>query len=689
MDNHLEAGQFVEIEGSATPGGFGPTLLPSKITVLGRGKLPEPLRCSWDQLMTGREDSQWIEIVGRAQSITNQYLNVLTDGGMVQVAVENCSASLMNQWINTTLRIQGACAPFHVDGQVRGFVLRCPSPASVQNVHTQPENPFQIPSQPIKTVREYNALDRFFKIEGVVTYRDARSFFIQDATGGARVRDVVSSKMNVGDWVQVVGFPETSGYSPVLSEATTRLIGKTAKLQPLSITTAAIQSGNFDACLVRLEGIFLEQRTNSAGNQLLALETDDRVVEATLATDAGPLPALLKGSRLAVSGVCLNKSDHLLEDNQQVSSFDLFVSSSGQVVVLQQPAWWTLQRVMGAMAFLASGLFIALVWIRLLQRQVNERTRNLKLEIESHKRTESHLENEIEERKRIQIENEDIHKRLLIASRHAGMAEVAAGVLHHVGNIFNSINISANIIVEKLQRSKIGMIAKVSGLLKEHAGDLGTFLGQDEKGKKLPAYLEALGATIKAENHELQKEMDSLREHLKQVHQIVAMQEKYIHVTAVLETVPAGEVAGDAIKLIALEFERQGVGLVRDWADTPAITVDKYKFMEILANLLSNALQACNASNRSNKRVVVKIFQVDSDKVKIVVSDNGIGILPKNLTRLFAFPTIRQSGGHGYGLHNSANAAKEMGGGLTARSDGPGQGSAFTVEMPIQAGARK
>jgi signal transduction histidine kinase len=688
MDNHLEAGQFVEMAGFVTRGGFGPTLFPSKITILGPGKMPEPLHRTWDQLMTGKEDSQWIEIIGRVQSLTNQYLSVLTDGGPVEVVVENASTNQINQWMDTTLRIFGACAPFSNEGQVQGFVLRCPSPACVQRVHIPPEHPFDIPSQPIKSVRQYNAQDRFFKIEGIVTYRDDHFFIIEDATGGAKVRSVESGKMNVGDRAQVVGFPETGGYSPILSEAATYVIRHETKPKAMSVNLAIIQSGNFDARLVRLEGVLREQRTSYTGNQILELQTDQRVVETTLAKDSGAFPQLLKGSRLAVIGVCLNKSNRIMADDQRVSAFDLFVGSPADVVVLQQPAWWTLKRMMGVMALLVTVLVIALAWIRLLQQQVNERTRDLKEEIESHKEMEAKLEGEIEQRKRIQVENEDIHKRLIIVSREAGMAQVASDVLHHVRNILNSVYASTDVVLAMLQHSKVTMVAKVSALLNQHAGNLGAFLELDEKGKILPAYLDTIGATIVTEHQQLQKEVSFLREHLDQMQQFVATQEKYTYVVSIRETVPAGKLVEDAIELVAGEFDQRGVALIRNWCETPEITVDKYRFMEILANLLRNALRACAESDRPDKQVVITIGPGNAHMLRFEIADNGIGILPENLTKIFAVHFTRDHD-FGWDLHNSANTARAMGGSLTARSDGLEQGAAFTIELPLHVSARK
>jgi signal transduction histidine kinase/ligand-binding sensor domain-containing protein len=292
------------------------------------------------------------------------------------------------------------------------------------------------------------------------------------------------------------------------------------------------------------------------------------------------------------------------------------------------------------------------------------------------------LELEIDQRKKAEVEVEKVHKQLLSVSRRAGMAEVATGVLHNVGNVLNSVNVSATLVAEKVQRSKAASIAKVATLLNEHATDLGAFMTQDEKGQKLPGYLNRLAEGIADEQQEVQQELASLRVNIDHIKEIVAMQQNYARVSGVVETVPVRELVEDALKMHSGAYLRHAVRLEREYGDVPPITTDKHKVLQILVNVLHNAKYACDESGRADKQVTVRVAKSTQDRVKIEVADNGIGILAENLARIFQQGFSIRKGGHGFGLHSGALAAKEMGGTLSVHSDGPGRGATFTLELP-------
>ena len=111
------------------------------------------------------------------------------------------------------------------------------------------------------------------------------------------------------------------------------------------------------------------------------------------------------------------------------------------------------------------------------------------------------------------------------------------------------------------------------------------------------------------------------------------------------------------------------------------MNLEKHKILQILVNLLRNAKHACQESDRADKRLTVRVINGDG-RVRISVIDNGIGIPPENLIRIFSHGFTTKKDGHGFGLHSGALAAKEMDGSLTVHSDGPGQGSTFTLELP-------
>jgi C4-dicarboxylate-specific signal transduction histidine kinase len=165
------------------------------------------------------------------------------------------------------------------------------------------------------------------------------------------------------------------------------------------------------------------------------------------------------------------------------------------------------------------------------------------------------------------------------------------------------------------------------------------------------------------------------------------MQQNYAKVSGVTETVPVVELIDDALRMNAGEFERHGVQLVRDFQSSPVVTVEKHKVLQILVNLLRNAKYACDDSGAAHKQVMVRIV-TDCGRVRIEVIDNGVGIPPENLTRIFAHGFTTRKDGHGFGLHSGALAARELLGALTAYSEGTGRGARFVLELPESAEAK-
>jgi PAS domain S-box-containing protein len=277
----------------------------------------------------------------------------------------------------------------------------------------------------------------------------------------------------------------------------------------------------------------------------------------------------------------------------------------------------------------------------------------------------------------------EVHRQLLDTSRQAGMAEVATGVLHNVGNVLNSVNVSATLISDHLRQSKIGNVAKLRDLLRANEGNLAAFFTMDPRGRQLPAFLDALSSHLAGEQAELLKELDSLRKNIEHIKDIVAMQQSYAKVSGVTETVPLDDLVEDAVRMNAGALSRHDVHLVRDYQARPLVNTEKHKVLQILVNLIRNAKYACEESGRSDKRIEMRITERPGS-VAISVIDNGVGIAPENLTRIFAHGFTTRKHGHGFGLHSGALAAKELGGSLTAASEGLGCGATFTLELPVK-----
>jgi signal transduction histidine kinase len=284
------------------------------------------------------------------------------------------------------------------------------------------------------------------------------------------------------------------------------------------------------------------------------------------------------------------------------------------------------------------------------------------------------------------VELERTHRQLVEASRQAGMAEVATNVLHNVGNVLNSLNVSANMIGEQLAQSRAVGLERLATLLREHEHELGEFLANDVRGQHVLTYLSQLSDHILHERDNNRRELASLRKNIDHIKEIVSMQQNYSKVSGVKELLQPVDLVEDALRMNDTAMHRHGVHVVRDFEPVPAINSEKHKILQILVNLLRNAKLACQESGNANRSVILRVASGPAC-VRISVSDNGVGIAPENMTRIFAHGFTTRRDGHGFGLHSGALAARALGGSLKAFSDGPGRGATFVLELPIDQSA--
>ncbi|MDB6172831.1 MAG: Blue-light-activated histidine kinase [Chthoniobacteraceae bacterium] len=285
-------------------------------------------------------------------------------------------------------------------------------------------------------------------------------------------------------------------------------------------------------------------------------------------------------------------------------------------------------------------------------------------------------------RKRAEAERAVLNKQLVDASRQAGMAEVATSVLHNVGNVLNSVNVSATLVAAALKKSKVGALARVVTLLNQHSEDLSAFIDGDPRGKKLPEFLRQLSEQLNREQQRAITELESLRENIEHIKEIVAMQQNYAKVSGVTERLKITDLVEDSLRMNADSLLRHGINVIREYQEVPAISVEKHKIMQILVNLIRNAKHACDEACIQDKRITLRVTNGE-ETVTISVIDNGVGVPAENLTRIFNHGFTTRENGHGFGLHSSANAARELGGSLRAYSGGPGTGASFTLELPL------
>jgi PAS domain S-box-containing protein len=292
------------------------------------------------------------------------------------------------------------------------------------------------------------------------------------------------------------------------------------------------------------------------------------------------------------------------------------------------------------------------------------------------------ISKDVTESKKMELALEKSRKELMDASRMAGMAEVATGVLHNVGNVLNSLNVSATVLATGLRQSKTDSLVKVSDLLRAHTADLGGYLTQDAKGRLVPGFIDSLARHFAEDRARLLKEIESLQQNVEHIKEIVTMQQTYATMVGVIEPLEAATLMEDSVRMNSGALVRHDVQVIRDFQSVPLISAEKGKVLQILVNLIRNGKYACDEGGRADKVLTLRITPGAPGRVRLIVQDNGVGIAAEHLTSIFQHGFTTRATGHGFGLHSSANAAKEMKGTLTVHSDGLGAGAMFTLDLP-------
>lgn len=291
-----------------------------------------------------------------------------------------------------------------------------------------------------------------------------------------------------------------------------------------------------------------------------------------------------------------------------------------------------------------------------------------------------------EQKEAANVKLQATQRELVDTARRTGMAEIASNVLHNVGNVLNSVNVSAGLISRQMQTSKVSGLTKAVQLINDNAAQLGNYLTHDEKGKLLPVFLNELSKTLAAEQKNILEEIAMLTKSIDHIKDIVATQQAYAGTSSIVEPVNVQDLLDDALRMNTGALIRHNITIVKDINAVPTLPLDKHRILQIVVNLIGNAKQAMNGMENPCITLCAALVNTANRHVlRITVTDNGEGITPENMSRLFAHGFTTRKNGHGFGLHSCVLAAKEMGGILTAHSDGPGQGATFTLDIPIDA----
>lgn len=290
---------------------------------------------------------------------------------------------------------------------------------------------------------------------------------------------------------------------------------------------------------------------------------------------------------------------------------------------------------------------------------------------------------DITERKRAESELEGINAQLVEASRQAGKAEIATNVLHNVGNVLNSVNVSAILVSDSIANSKVSNLARIVALLQDHSHELGGYLSQDPRGKLIPTYLAQISEQLQIDQDASLKELKSLGQNIEHIKEIVAMQQTYARAPQAEEVVNIPDLVEEALR-VNLDAPADGdLSIMREFDEAPPVRLDKHKVLQILVNLVGNAKQSCAEAARPDKCLTARVGSANG-LISIAIIDNGVGIPAANLTKIFNHGFTTRKDGHGFGLHSAALTAKQMGGSLRVQSDGVGQGATFILDLPIE-----
>lgn len=284
---------------------------------------------------------------------------------------------------------------------------------------------------------------------------------------------------------------------------------------------------------------------------------------------------------------------------------------------------------------------------------------------------------------------QEYRERTAQMSRQAGMAEIATGVLHNVGNVLNSVNVSARMISDCLKASRLVSLGRLVDLVSQEKQRLGEFVTQDERGRCLPDFLQQLYNKLKQDQESIQQEVDQLTSGIEHIKEVVRMQQSAATSSTLVAPVEPTSIMEDAVKVNLVSMERHEIHLHREYEpNLPLMPLDKHKVLQILINLINNAKKATCQVGHGDRHITLRVRRTNEGQaVQFEVQDNGIGIEPAIADKLFQHGFTRFPNGHGFGLHSGANAAAEMKGTLQARSDGPGTGATFTLTLPVDESA--
>jgi signal transduction histidine kinase len=414
--NNINAGDYVEIEGATGPGDFVPVVNSTRVTVLGRGVLPRPEPVTFEELATGNEDSQWVEVRGTVRAIVpaaqgHTFIDLLTEGQRLSVLVTHFNIRDPEKLIAATVRVKGVCRTrFNNKRQMRAPFLSVTSSEDIIVTTPAEDETVEVPLTQLFQFNTAGYYRRRVRVQGSVTAQNGGSLFIQDKGAALSIKTHQTNIFYPGDLVEVTGFPRVGQYSPVLEDAVVRQVGHGAPAAPANVEINQLLSEDYDGELVRLKGRLMN-RVQRGDEQVMVVEAENLILSARLdsAKASRAFNELQNGSVLELTGVCIARPTENWTPSIQTrpESFQLLLRSAGDAVVIQDPPWWTLSRLLWTLGLMTVALLAGFGWVVVLDRRVRQQTAIIQQKIQR--------EAVLEERTRIAREFHDTLEQELVA----------------------------------------------------------------------------------------------------------------------------------------------------------------------------------------------------------------------------------------------------------------------------------
>ena len=409
----LAPGQLVELTGFASPGEYAPVVAVDQVRVTGQRPLPSAKSVTYEQLASGTEDSQFVEIVGIVRAVrkleTSVYhqIEIVTGGGRLLIFANELPVPHPEELLDSRVRVRGVCSTqFNRQRQLFAIRLMVPRPDDLKIEIPAPKNPYAISERPIDSLLQFTPQKTFghrVKVAGTVIYFEpGAAIFLQSGEHGVEVQTKERVPLKVGEQAEVLGFVNQGDYTPLLQDAVYRKISETVPPSPSRLTPDEALKGDYDCRLIQVTARLID-RTQHGSEQFLILQASNFIFQASLKQTDGQdhFAQLQNGSRVAVRGVCrIEPGEWQAGEGWRAKSFNVLLRSPQDITLLAAPSWWTLQKVLWIAAALGFIALASFSWVVVLRRRVAERTQQLEIQIQKRQFAERRREIE-QERARV------------------------------------------------------------------------------------------------------------------------------------------------------------------------------------------------------------------------------------------------------------------------------------------------